>query len=69
MKQSQICESVRRFYERVFSEEFFEAAGEEMITANLEVAIDDEIERIVKNAGRRAGLELRNKRLGGSYAT
>jgi len=70
MKQSQICESVRRFYERVFSEKFFEAVGEEMITNNaFGIAIDDEIERIVKNAGRRAGLELRNKRLGGSYAT
>jgi 5-methylthioribose kinase len=69
MEQSQICEAARRFYERVFSEKFFEAAGEDMITTNLDVAIDDEIEQIVKNAGRRAGLELRNRRLGGSYAT
>ena len=38
-------------------------------TITTRIAIDDEIERIVKNAGRRAGLELRNKRLGGSYAT
>lgn len=69
MKQSHICESAKRFYERVFLDEFFAAAGEEMITTNLDVAIDDEIEQIVKNAGRRAGLELRNRRLGGSYAT
>ena len=69
MKQSHICESAKRFYERVFLDEFFAAAGEEMITTNLDVAIDYEIEEIVKNAGRRAGLELLNRRLGGSYAT
>jgi len=68
-KKAVILSVVRRFYERVFSEKFFEAAGEDMITTNLDVAIDDEIEQIVKNAGRRAGLELRNRRLGGSYAT
>ena len=69
-KKAVILSVVRRFYERVFSEKFFETVGEEMITNNaFGIAIDDEIERIVKNAGRRAGLELRNRRLGGSYAT
>jgi hypothetical protein len=47
------------YYSRRFMEKFIQAAGEEAVNENLNLAIDPQVDRIVSEAGTEAGLALR----------
>jgi hypothetical protein len=65
--------SVSVFYGRRFAEAFFKAMGTDVLSLEKSTlgntCINEEIDGLVVNAGVRAGLEARNRFLGGSYAT